>query len=135
MKNRHFDGKCVQMESNRVSFVRLALLGSAAGAANGLFGAGGGLILVPLLTRWIRLPEKAAFATSLAIMTPLSLASLSIYLLHGGVDVVSSWRYLLGGAIGGALAGPLFSRLPVVWLRRIMGLFLLYGGVRAVLLL
>lgn len=135
MKIRHFDEKNVQTDSDGVSFVRLALLGSAAGAANGLFGAGGGLILVPLLTRWIRLPEKAAFATSLAIMTPLSLASLSIYLLHGGVDVVSSWRYLLGGALGGALAGPLFSRLPVVWLRRIMGLFLLYGGVRAVLLL
>lgn len=135
MKIQHFDEKNVQTDSNSVSFVRLALLGSAAGAANGLFGAGGGLILVPLLTRWIRLSEKAAFATSLAIMTPLSLASLSIYLLHGGVDVVSSWRYLLGGALGGALAGPLFSRLPVIWLRRIMGLFLLYGGVRAVLLL
>ena len=135
MNFRHFNENIVQMDSSNVSFVRLALLGAAAGTANGLFGAGGGLILVPLLTRWIRLPEKAAFATSLAIMTPLSLASLTVYLLHGGIDVAFAWRYLLGGAIGGAIAGPLFSHLPVIWLRRAMGLFLLYGGVRAVLLL
>lgn len=135
MKFQRFDEECVRMELRNVLPVRLALLGAAAGTANGLFGAGGGLILVPLLTRWIRLPEKAAFATSLAIMTPLSLASLVVYLLRGGVDVTFAWRYLLGGLIGGALAGPLFSRLPVVWLRRAMGLFLLYGGVRAVLLL
>ncbi len=135
MKFRRFDENIVQTDPLNASFVRLALLGAAAGTANGLFGAGGGLILVPLLTRWIRLPEKAAFATSLAIMTPLSLASLIVYLLRGGVDVTFAWRYLLGGAIGGALAGPLFSRLPVAWLRRTMGLFLLYGGVRAVLLL
>ena len=135
MNFQHFNEKYVQMEHCSVSFVRLALLGAAAGTANGLFGAGGGLILVPLLTRWIRLPEKAAFATSLAIMTPLSLASLAVYLLRGGVDVTFAWPYLLGGAIGGAIAGPLFSRLPVIWLRRAMGLFLLYGGVKAVLLL
>ncbi len=114
---------------------KAALIGAAAGVANGLFGAGGGLILVPLFTRWLKLPEKAAFATAMAVMVPVALVSFSVYTLHGGVRVTGAWPYLLGGVVGGVLAGPVFRRLPVVWLRRAFALFLLYGGVRAVLLL
>ena len=91
--------------------------------------------MVPLFSRWLKLPEKTAFATSLAVMAPISLTSLVVYLLRGGVEVAFAWPYLLGGLIGGALAVPVFSRLPVKWLRRALGIFLLYGGVRAVLLL
>ena len=40
-----------------------------------------------------------------------------------------------GGAVGGLLAGKIFRRVPLVWVRRAFGLLLLYGGVRAVLAL
>lgn len=49
--------------------------------------------------------------------------------------VSSSLGYLLGGAAGGVLAGRIFERLRTLWLRRAFALLILYGGIRAVLLL
>ena len=43
---------------------KYALSGGAAGIANGLFGAGGGMLLVPLLTRWAKLEDKPPSASS-----------------------------------------------------------------------
>ena len=50
---------------------RFAVSGAAAGAANGLFGGGGGSVLVPLLTRFCGLEQRQAFSTSLAVILPL----------------------------------------------------------------
>ena len=88
---------------------RFLCTGALAGLTNGLFGAGGGLFLVPLLTRWCGLSERNAFATSVAIIFPLS--------------------------IGGLIAGHIFKNMKMLWLRRAFGLLILYGGIRAVLLL
>lgn len=114
---------------------KYALTGALAGLANGLFGSGGGLFLVPLFTGWAKLPQRKAFATSVAVILPLSLVSAAVYWFRGGLDVSAAWPYLLGGAVGGLLAGKIFRRVPLVWVRRAFGLLLLYGGVRAVLAL
>ena len=114
---------------------KFAVTGALAGLANGLFGSGGGLFLVPLLTGWAKLPQRKAFATSVAVILPLSLVSAGVYWLQGGLDTSAAWPYLLGGAAGGLLSGKIFQRVPVVWLRRAFGLLLLYGGVRAALAL
>ena len=55
--------------------------------------------------------------------------------VRGGLPVSSSLGYLLGGAAGGVLAGRIFGRLRTLWLRRAFALLILYGGIRAVLLL
>ena len=49
--------------------------GALAGIANGLFGSGGGLFLVPLFTKWLGLEQRRAFATSVAVILPLSAVS------------------------------------------------------------
>ena len=113
---------------------KYALTGALAGMANGLFGSGGGLFLVPLLTRWAKLPQRA-FATSVAVILPLSLISAGVYWFKGGLDLSGAWPYLLGGALGGILSGRLFQRVPLTFLRRAFGALILYGGVRAVLAL
>lgn len=120
---------------DRHTIGRLLVIGAAAGAANGLFGAGGGLIAVPLLIGWMKLPEKNAYATSLAVMVPISTVSLTVYALRGGLVTDNTLWYLLGGFVGGVAAGFLFRYIPVQWLRWAMAGFLLYGGVKAVLLL
>lgn len=114
---------------------KYALTGSLAGLANGLFGSGGGLFLVPLLTQWTKLPQRKAFATSVAVILPLSLVSAGIYWFKGGLDITGAWPYLIGGALGGLLSGKLFRRVSMTFLRRAFGLLILYGGVRAVLAL
>ena len=91
---------------------KFAVTGGLAGLCNGLFGAGGGLFLVPLLTQWAGLEQRKAFATSVAVILPLSLVSAAVYWLKGGVDLAAAWPYLLGGAVGGLLSGRLFQRCP-----------------------
>jgi uncharacterized membrane protein YfcA len=109
--------------------------GALAGFANGFFGAGGGLFLVPLFVRWIDIKEKKAFATSVAVIFPLSAVSLFIYFLKGDLNIASVWPTLLGGLAGGVIAGRIFGKIHVTFLRRIFGLLIIYGGIRAVLLL
>ena len=114
---------------------KYAVTGALAGVANGFFGAGGGLFLVPLLVYWCGLEERRAFATSVAVIFPLSALSAVLYWMQGGLAFAAAWPYLLGGVLGGWVAGRVFHRIDMVWLRRAFGLLLLYGGVRAVLLL
>ncbi len=114
--------------------LRYAVTGALAGAANGFFGAGGGMFLVPLLVKWTKMENRKAFATSVAVILPLSLASLVIYGFRGGLDINAAWPYLLGGALGGIIAGRIFKKIDMLWLRRAFGLLIIYGGVRAVLL-
>lgn len=111
------------------------ITGALAGLANGFFGAGGGLFLVPLFIGWVRLEQRRAFATSVAVILPLSIVSVWIYWRQGNLDFGQALPYLIGGAAGGLLAGRLFRKLQMVWLRRAFGLLILYGGVRALLLL
>ncbi len=110
------------------------LIGGAAGIVNGLFGAGGGLLLVPLLTACCRLPQKTAFATSLAVMLAISAVSFVVYLWRGHIDFSAALPYTVGGIVGGAIGGRLLGRIRVDWLRIALAGFLLYGGVKAVML-
>lgn len=112
---------------------KYALSGAAAGAANGLFGAGGGMILVPLLTRWAGLEDKKAFATSISIIAPLCLVSIAVYCIQGSMDFMQALPYLIGGFFGGLIGGKLFQKVPAKFLHRALGIIILYGGVRCIL--
>ncbi len=112
---------------------RAALCGLAAGAVNGLFGAGGGIVLLPLLSRWCGLGEKECFATALGILLPLSALSAILWLGREPVAFSAALPYLLGGVLGGFLAGKWMKKLPAVWLRRAFALLLLVSGTRGVL--
>lgn len=109
------------------------LSGAAAGIVNGLFGAGGGMVLLPLLQRTTRLKQHELFACCVCVILPLSMVSAGVYLLRGGSFAVESVPYLIGGAIGGVIAGLTLQKLPTVWLHRLLGAFILWGGVRLML--
>lgn len=111
------------------------IAGGLAGALNGLFGAGGGLVLVPLFINWLRMEEKHAFATSVAVILPLSIVSF----IQFSIDGNNVWRealpYLLGGMVGGGISIGLFRNISSVWLHRLFGILILYGAIKAVFLL
>lgn len=109
---------------------RAALSGAAAGLANGLFGAGGGMLLVPMLTGLCRVEERGAFATALCVMTPLCLVSLGVYALSGTLALELSVPYLIGGFFGGLLGGMLLKRVPVRALHGVLALLIAWGGLR-----
>ena len=101
--------------------MKYALSGAAAGAVNGLFGGGGGMVLAPALT------------TCVAAILPLCLLSAAISLWRQPLDWMQALPYLLGGLGGGFVGGRLFQKVSNLWLRRIFACFLLYGGVRYLL--
>ena len=111
--------------------VRSALSGAVAGILNGLLGAGGGMVLVPLLERQVE--QRQLFPTAVAVMLPLSAVSAGVYALHGSLPLKQALPFLLGGCLGAIPAGLLCKRIPVAVLRRIFALFLLWGGVRLLL--
>lgn len=112
---------------------KLRLTGALGGLVNGLFGGGGGMVVVPLLTRWCGVEEKKSFATCVAVIFPFCLLSAAIYLFRTDFDLLTALPYLMGGLAGGFVGGKLMDKVSVVWLRRIFAAFLLYGGVRYLL--
>ena len=108
-----------------------ALTGAAAGIVCGLFGGGGGMLAVPLLQK-SGLSSRQTFATSLGVILPLTVASLIVALFRQGFDWQVAWPYLVGGGIGGFIGGRFFKNIPTLWLHRVFGVLLLWGGFKAV---
>ena len=110
-------------------YMKTAIAGAAAGAVNGLFGAGGGMLLVPLLTWLTDLQEDEVFPSSVSVILPICLVSLAV----GSADPLpfgQALPYLIGAAGGGFLAGLTGSKIPVKWLHRGLGILILWGGIR-----
>ena len=109
------------------------LSGVAAGLTNGIFGGGGGIPLLVLLTKWAGVEEKKAFATCVAVIFPVCAVSAAMYLWQGGMDWASALPYLTGGLLGGWLGGKLYGRVSTKILKWIFAAFLFYAGVRYLL--
>lgn len=113
----------------RSTKLRSALAGAAAGIVNGLFGAGGGMILVPLLRSSGAFEDDELFRSSIMIILPMCIVSLTLG-MDGPLPWSEAFPYLLGGIGGGIAAASLGKHIPVTWLHRILGVLILYGGVR-----
>ena len=118
------------MKQENVSLWKCLLAGLAAGFVNGFFGAGGGMVLVPLLIWLVGLPDKLAFSSAISIILPLCVVSLVIYGRHDMLPLSDALPYLLGGAGGGVLAGLWFQKVPAKWLHLALGALILLGGAR-----
>ena len=118
------------MKQENVSLWKCLLAGLAAGFVNGFFGAGGGMVLVPLLIWLVGLPDKLAFSSAISIILPLCVVSLVIYGRHDMLPLSDALPYLLGGAGGGVLAGLWFQKVPAKWLHLALGALILLVGVR-----
>ena len=107
-----------------------ALAGICAGAVNGLFGGGGGMVLVPLLIWLTKLDDDEVFPASVSIILPICLVSLCFADQWESLQRSTVIAYLISSAAGGVLAGLLGKKIPTIWLHRILGLLILWGGVR-----
>ena len=108
---------------------RVTLAGAAAGVINGLFGAGGGMVLVPILGRCTHLEEEQVFPCSVSIILPICIVTLCTNIWHYGLPVQDTWQYLVGGVIGGLLSGRFGHHIPTKYLHRTLGLLILWGGI------
>jgi uncharacterized membrane protein YfcA len=112
--------------------VRAAVLGLVAGFLGGLFGVGGGILIVPALVLFMHMDQRLAHGTSLAAVLPIAIASLIGYTLADKVD----WpvgALLAIGAVGGAVIGThILHVLPQRVLGYVFAGFLLLTAIRLV---
>jgi uncharacterized membrane protein YfcA len=89
--------------------LKLAAIGTAAGVFSGLFGVGGGSVIVPLLVLWLGYDERAATATSLAAIVLVAAFAAATQGVYGNVHVLDA--VLVGvPAVGGVLIGTWLHR-------------------------
>jgi len=105
----------------------LALVGTAAGLFSGLFGVGGGIVVVPLLVLWLGYGEREATGTSLAAIVVIAAVSAGTQGLYGNVRVAEG---LLVGipAVGGVVAGTWLQQRVRPWIVRLLFAVLLAGS-------
>jgi len=109
-----------------------AVVGSVVGFANGLFGSGGGTLLVPALQKYFRLEAHRAHATALSIILPLSVLSAGLYIFGHPIDWPTVGWVTLGGIPGGLAGAWLLKKVPTVWLHRIFGAFMAAAALRMI---
>lgn len=108
----------------------IALAGLGAGVANGLFGGGGGMVLVPLLTLAGTLDDGEIFPSSVSIILPICILSLIFSAFADGIAWHEALPYLLGSIFGGIASGLWGQKLPTTLLHRALGILILWGGIR-----
>ncbi|WP_449278324.1 sulfite exporter TauE/SafE family protein [Leucobacter sp. GX24907] len=107
------DSSAPHPRERRYPLLPLILVGVFAGALSGLFGVGGGTIIVPALVIWVGMPQKMAAGTSVAAILPSAIVGAISYALQGHVDWAAALCLAVGIVAGAQLGSFLLSRLPV----------------------
>jgi uncharacterized membrane protein YfcA len=113
--------------------LKLAAIAAGAGVFSGLFGVGGGTVMVPLFILWLGYEEREATGTSLAAIVIIAGAAVVVQLAYGNVHVRDG--LLIGiPAVGGVVAGTsLQQRVPRRQLQVLFALLLLGSAVKLVI--
>jgi uncharacterized protein len=112
--------------------LKLMVIGTLAGLFSGLFGVGGGSVIVPLLVLWLGYDERSATATSLAAIVFIAAFGAAVQGLYGNVHVLDA--VLIGlPAVGGVVIGTwLQQRLSMRWISMLFAAVLVASAVELV---
>ena len=98
------DNQAASPAESRPGLPQIAVIAIAAGAFSGLFGVGGGSVIVPLLVIWCGFNEKVATGTSLLAIALIALIAAASHATFGSIDVLKGM--LVGvPAVGGVVLG------------------------------
>ncbi|SNX52667.1 hypothetical protein SAMN05660242_0084 [Thermoanaerobacterium sp. RBIITD] len=111
-------------------YVKLAMLGFITGILNGLFGAGGGTIIVPFMVFLLGIEDHKAHATAISIILPLTILSSLIYIKNGIVDIPLTLNVTIGSVIGGYIGALLLNKVPIKILRKLFGIIMIIASIR-----
>ncbi|MFR8696774.1 MAG: sulfite exporter TauE/SafE family protein, partial [Bifidobacterium bifidum] len=103
----------------------LVIVGMIVGLLSGMFGIGGGTVIVPVLV-WLGLSQRHAAATSMLAIVPTSISGVISYATCGNVDWLAALLLFCGMFVGGQIGSWLLSRLPELVLRWIFVVFLVF---------
>ncbi len=123
--------KCCKKEGikkNKGNLFVCICTGAISGAVNGIFGGGGGMIVVPMLTKLLRYEEKKAHATAILIILPLSIVSGLLYLVFGNFPLSTGIPVVIGVVVGGVVGALLLSKLSSKWVILIFSIVMAFAG-------
>lgn len=112
--------------------IKNTLIGIFTGFINGIFGSGGGTLLVPILNDIIKVEEHESHATALAIIIFLTGASSAIYIYNGTYDVSLTLKVAVGSIIGGIIGAKILCKVTGRFLRISFGLIMIIAALRMV---
>ena len=113
-----------------MSWGKIALVGALGGFLAGVFGVGGGIVMVPLLVLLLGLDQRTAAVTSLLAIIPISVLGALGYATGGAVDWLAGAVIGVGSIIGGQVGVRLLPRVPIVVLQIGFAALLLYSAFR-----
>jgi uncharacterized membrane protein YfcA len=99
-------------ESSRDRILKLAAIGTAAGAFSGMFGVGGGTVIVPLLILWLGYGERLATGTSLAAIVVIAILASGLQGAYGNVEPLKALVVAVPALAGVAAGAALQQGLP-----------------------
>lgn len=122
-KNVKIDNKI-----KRKNIILSIITGIVSGGINGLFGGGGGMIVVPMLTKCLKYKSKNAHATAILIILPLSIISGILYLSFGKFNLNIGIPVGIGVVIGGVIGAFLLKKLSSKWIVLIFSIIMAFAG-------
>lgn len=125
-RNKNKPKTVAEQPTKEKSFWMFVLVGLGAGVFAGLFGKGGGIIIVPLLVGIFHYDAKMAAATSLAaLQLPVGLPSVVVYAQNGHLHLLNAALIALGILIGAFFGSKLAVKLPSAAFKKVYAVFLL----------
>ncbi|MCC6614849.1 MAG: sulfite exporter TauE/SafE family protein [Anaerolineae bacterium] len=117
-------------EPRNMAWYWFVVLGVIAGIASGMFGIGGGVIIVPALVGLLKFDQKTAAGTSLAtLLLPVSLGGAIVYYQNGLLEVGVAAPVAIGLIVGAFAGARIALGLPSKTIKRIYGIFLFFVGI------
>jgi uncharacterized membrane protein YfcA len=129
-KNKTITVPSEEDKNKNRTVLKFILLGIFAGVIAGMFGKGGGLVIVPMLVKFYRYDPKAASATSLAaLQLPVGLPSVIVYAHNGHLNFLFAGLMALGIVFGVFFGSKLALNLSASLFKKIYAFFLLFVAV------
>ena len=120
------------MKNKTKQNLSIAVIGTIIGFINGILGAGGGMLAVPLLKK-TGFDTKQSHTNAIAVILPITIISAVMYLFKETVTLKDAYVYIPTGLIGALIGTYLFKKISSKWLKRIFGALMVYAGIRLLL--
>lgn len=117
------------MDRNKAKLISIGVI---TGFINGVFGSGGGIIVVPALIFLLKVDDHKAHATAISIILPLSIISSIIYFVKGSIPFKIAIPVSIGGVLGGYIGAKTLNKIPAKLLRKIFGCVIIYTAIRMI---